>query len=738
MRQLMILFTCLLLITGGMWTLKSRTPENRPNSYADGLNDGNFWWNSMDPDAAPKASTAWVLDPEIPSNYIPVPGRTELYMVVDKDGYITAYRRRVKQDDGSWLWEDCNPDVPENYEPVPGLKDVYKVTYDDGSVKYFKYIRNKDDTYAFVEVDARGNMIGYENPKGDEIPENYERVNRNQYAVKDGNGVTVGYKERVPATDGSVVWINIDEPDMSVPEMSDIGFNLTTDVTGAGDTTGGVRPMNGYTTGSASSSMNMGQDSVAIPTLMPSGYTSSQTHTSTTVYTGGGGGGQGGQTFVFTQPVISQSETYYITPPPGMDQALQPQQGMDIGSIDWNAGGNPSLTPPPGTEIGTVITAPPVPGSQMAEQTFSPGGLDVTLPTWQPGQGGGNGGEAYPALTMPPDATLGPQPTLPPSEQGQQPEWQMEDQPSMQTMVPGGQSALPTMPPNQGGNGSQGGNGGGSGQPMATMYIPAVQTLPPNDSSDWSQYMMTPNPYQQMPDFATQQPFDVNQFFSQGENGTTVTENGGGYYTETEVIYDTVTEGSDKVTYAVSVERRYDASGNLLSTYKADPVEVAREQGTGGTGTAIAGSLSEEQARMVANLGSVGAQYNAGVPNDMVTLLNDARMQSGLGTLSFTGSSRAYSIALCRSAMMAMNSTGNNNLPGYGSLTEMCAMYGISASSPSENMWVCNAGTSAEAIHNALQNTSAYNTRMDSGYTEVAVAIVEKDGKYYIDEVFLK
>ena len=60
-----------------------------------------------------------------------------------------------------------------SYEAVEGLENVYKVTLDDGTVEYFLYIRNKDDTFAFVPVDENG--VRLDAPKGgtSEIPENF-------------------------------------------------------------------------------------------------------------------------------------------------------------------------------------------------------------------------------------------------------------------------------------------------------------------------------------------------------------------------------------------------------------------------------------------------------------------------------------------------------------------------------------------------------------------------------------
>jgi len=206
MKRILIIFLALLSTFISIWTVKAQTPTNRPDTvgdYAAGV------WLSYD--TTSEISAEWVLDPEIPENYLPVPGHNELYMVIDGDGRITGYRQRTRQEDGSWLWADVNPDIPEDYEPVQGLKDVYKVTAADGTVSYFKYIRNEDDTFAFISVDQYGNPLT-KMPSGDEIPANYQRITGNIYAVLNEYGVIVGYKERRAGADGAYSWVDCDKP----------------------------------------------------------------------------------------------------------------------------------------------------------------------------------------------------------------------------------------------------------------------------------------------------------------------------------------------------------------------------------------------------------------------------------------------------------------------------------------------------------------------------------------------
>lgn len=200
MNKIVALFCVLLVTFCGIWVFNSRTPINND------INATKVDWGTSDKieEISEKTgvSEEWILDPEIPENYVPVIGEDEVYMVVDNDGKVEKYRQREKQDDGSWIWKDINTDIPKNFVPVEGLEDVYSVMDDDGNVKYYKYIRNEDGTFSFIEVDKDGNIIDKyiiekenEAKKNNKIPDNYEKVSDDLYAVKDENNVTVGYKE---------------------------------------------------------------------------------------------------------------------------------------------------------------------------------------------------------------------------------------------------------------------------------------------------------------------------------------------------------------------------------------------------------------------------------------------------------------------------------------------------------------------------------------------------------------
>lgn len=226
MRQLIVLFVLLFAGFLGSWTYRIKTPVNRPDEYSEGYQeDAGAWWNT----SKVEVNDDWKLDPEIPLNYMPVPGENELYMVIDNDGKIIGYRQRTKQIDGSWKWEDVNPDIPDNYEPVDGLEDVYKVTAEDGSVKYYKYIRNDDDTYAFVEVDSEGNAVN-KNRDATTIDGKHVHITGNIYSELNDYGVVIGYDKRIDNGDGTFSWMDTTLPETaSVDSMAgDFSFPSTT------------------------------------------------------------------------------------------------------------------------------------------------------------------------------------------------------------------------------------------------------------------------------------------------------------------------------------------------------------------------------------------------------------------------------------------------------------------------------------------------------------------------------
>lgn len=219
MRSLMAVFVILLGLFLGVWTFRARQAVQRPDEYEDGYDpDAGAWWKTSSPE---QVDEGWSLkDMDVPENYIPVPGQSNLFMVVDTNGHITGYMRREKQIDGSWKWEQVNPDIPENYEAVEGLENVYRVVDEDGNVSYFLYIRNEDDTFAFVECDENGNPIGRDND-ATTIDARHVNITGNVYSLLNEHGVVIGYQRRKEKPDGSFVWEDIPDFEEMAQQLRD-------------------------------------------------------------------------------------------------------------------------------------------------------------------------------------------------------------------------------------------------------------------------------------------------------------------------------------------------------------------------------------------------------------------------------------------------------------------------------------------------------------------------------------
>lgn len=235
MKKLIIVFSALLATFFGVWIYQAKNPtDNRPDEKQVELNN-NMWWDSQE---LPVADPAWVLDPEIPANCIPLPGEAEIYMIISEDGHIQDYAQRVKQEDGSWLWEyGINPNIPDDYEAVEGIENVYKVIMEDGTVAYKKYIRNEDDTFAFVDVDENGNEIV--EVESDVIPENFVRIIGNVYGIYNEHGVCIGYKERCYNEETQTYyWIEAEKPEIP-DEQTQSGGNASSGNNGGSNSSGG-------------------------------------------------------------------------------------------------------------------------------------------------------------------------------------------------------------------------------------------------------------------------------------------------------------------------------------------------------------------------------------------------------------------------------------------------------------------------------------------------------------------
>ena len=212
MKQNLFVLMGLLAIFFTAWGIKMNIPVNRPQNIEEEYTTP--WYEKRY--SAPVADEEWRLDPSIPLNYIPVPGENELYMVVDENGNILYYMKRTPEEslegDITWHWEEVNPDIPENYQKVEGVDNLYCVVDADGNASYFLYIRNTDDTFAFVPCDENGIPMD-DKSDASEVDDNYVYMGDDVYAIYDENGVLIGYRKRMEDEFNNFYWSVCSEPE---------------------------------------------------------------------------------------------------------------------------------------------------------------------------------------------------------------------------------------------------------------------------------------------------------------------------------------------------------------------------------------------------------------------------------------------------------------------------------------------------------------------------------------------
>ena len=72
----------------------------------------------------------------------------------------------------------------------------------------------------------------------------------------------------------------------------------------------------------------------------------------------------------------------------------------------------------------------------------------------------------------------------------------------------------------------------------------------------------------------------------------------------------------------------------------------------------------------------------------------------------------------------------------YGTLAEMCSLFKITTSSPSEVLWRTTSEKSATAIATRLQLMGG-EVFVNSKYTAIGISIVSKNGYFYISAVMI-
>lgn len=209
-----------------------------------------------------------------------------------------------------------------------------------------------------------------------------------------------------------------------------------------------------------------------------------------------------------------------------------------------------------------------------------------------------------------------------------------------------------------------------------------------------------------------------------------------GTYIVTNKSTNTVTENGYNVTYETIIYNTYDSNGTLLFTRKEGPYEISRVKADAAekpNQDMIQDTLDGEYQRVSAQV-----TYDTEKAQNVLTKLNAERANQGLPGLTMSTDTEAYKLACIRVADMAIYHYSASESPLYGTLDDMITRWHCQTAGASENIWKAGNKT-ADEIHTRLQAyDGSRNVRMSESYTEVGIAIVEKDGEVYIAEVYLR
>lgn len=245
-----MLLSVLFLVFCLTWGVKARNPVSRPDNLEE--EEENAYYESNY--TSPNNEEEWTMDSTIEPNFVPVPGQNNMYMVLDDNGKIKEYAKRIKNVDGSYAWQYLDdPNIPDKYEKVDGSNGVYKVTDKKGRTTYYKFVRNKNsgysvtgksvDSFSFVKCDKNGKPLD-EGQKADKVDtKKYKKVTENVYAVYDDNHVKTGYRKRVKTNQG-YVWKECEAPKGSVSTSSnfrDLNEAETSAATNSNQQTSSIR-----------------------------------------------------------------------------------------------------------------------------------------------------------------------------------------------------------------------------------------------------------------------------------------------------------------------------------------------------------------------------------------------------------------------------------------------------------------------------------------------------------------
>jgi len=162
----------------------------------------------------------------------------------------------------------------------------------------------------------------------------------------------------------------------------------------------------------------------------------------------------------------------------------------------------------------------------------------------------------------------------------------------------------------------------------------------------------------------------------------------------------------------------------LLSTRKEGPTAISRVKAGDNDPNApdpskIAKTLGEELARV-----SAGINFKTDLAREVLNELNAERAAEGLSALQMDTNSNAYKIAQLFAADMAIYDHSDYDSPLYGTLASLLSRFGITITTPSQNIWKTTASKSAGAIHSRFMTLDgARQARMSSGYTSIGMML---------------
>lgn len=194
--------------------------------------------------------------------------------------------------------------------------------------------------------------------------------------------------------------------------------------------------------------------------------------------------------------------------------------------------------------------------------------------------------------------------------------------------------------------------------------------------------------------------------------------------------------GLAQITYKTTVTSVYDTNGTLISTQKDGPYEVSREKLNVSEDPSAASAADTIDAEVARVSGKVS--YDTTKAAELLAKLNADRASAGLGQLQMNTNSLTYKLAVLKAADMAIYDYSSDDSPLYGTLSELAQKYGGNGDDVSENIWKVSVKSADEIDAKFQSNEGSRGLRMSTGYTQVGIAIVEKNNQDYIAEVYLE